>query len=84
MGRRSVGSASRLGGVQDDLQDRLLRAHARNDRAALITGYTQAAEAQSDIDAACFFLTHAYVFALDAGDPRADDLRAKLARHGRV
>ena len=66
------------------LEQELLAAHDRDDREALITGYTQAADAQNDIDAACFFLTHAYVFALEAGDDRADALRERLTSHGRI
>lgn len=61
----------------------LLDAHARHDRVALVTLYAQAADAASDLDASCFYLTHAYVFALDTGDARAADLRARLVVHGR-
>ncbi|QUJ77496.1 hypothetical protein KDD17_05760 [Sulfitobacter albidus] len=60
----------------------LLAAHAAGDRAALIALYTQAADAASG-DAAAFYLTHAMVFALEAGDPRADTLRARLLAEGR-
>ena len=67
-----------------DLHQRLLDAHARGDRDALISGYTAAADAENDIDAACFFLTHAYVFALEAGDDRAPTLRARLEEQGRI
>ena len=63
----------------------LLAAHAENDLAALITLYTQAADAAEaeDIDATCFFLTHAFIFALDLGDPRAAALNARLVAYGR-
>lgn len=66
-----------------DLNARLLAAHAAEDHAALIALYSQAADAAADIDTACFFLTHAYVFALEQGDARAPDLRAQLIQHGR-
>jgi len=66
------------------LHDKLLAAHARDDRAALITLYTQAADAAGDSDAMCFFLTHAYIFALELGDPAADGLHDRLRAHGRV
>lgn len=66
-----------------DLQSRLLRAHEAGDTCALIALYTEAADAAPDIDAACFFLTHAYVFALEAGDPRAQTLRQRLIDAGR-
>ena len=42
------------------------------------------AEASDDIDSAAFFLTHAWIFALERGDERAEALRARLANWGRV
>ncbi len=65
------------------LDDRLLAAHAKQDKEALVGLYTDAAEAAADPDAACFFLTHAYVFALELGDPRAAALHARLKARGR-
>ncbi|SLN36141.1 hypothetical protein TRL7639_01736 [Falsiruegeria litorea R37] len=66
-----------------DLNDRLLAAHATNDRAALVALYAEAADQADDTDSACFYLTHAMVFALELGLPAADDLRRRLAAHGR-
>ncbi len=66
-----------------DLDAQLLAAHAAGDHVALVTLYTQAADAAPDWDRACFFLTHAYVFALEKGDARATVLRAQLVSHGR-
>jgi hypothetical protein len=66
-----------------DLDAQLLAAHDARDHAALIGLYAQAATAAPDLDTACFFLTHAYVFALEQGDTRATALRAQLVRHGR-
>lgn len=54
----------------------LLAAHEAGDRPALIALYTRAAE--GDGPGAAFYLTHAYVFALEAGDARAMPLRARL------
>ena len=65
------------------LDDRLLAAHAAHDRAALVALYTEAAETSGDADAAGFFLTHAYVWALDLGHPAAASLRARLVAEGR-
>jgi len=65
------------------LDAQLLSAHSAGDKAALVGLYTQAAEQAAQVDAACFYLTHAYIFALDLGDPRARALRAELVRHGR-
>ncbi|MFZ7090616.1 hypothetical protein [Primorskyibacter sp. 2E233] len=61
----------------------LLAAHARNDRRALVGLYAQAADSVNDLNAACFYLTHAYVFALELGDARAADLHARLVAEGR-
>ncbi len=65
------------------LDARLLAAHAAGDDAALVGLYTQAADAAANVDTECFFLTHAYIFALEQGDTRADALRARLISHGR-
>jgi hypothetical protein len=66
-----------------DLDAAMIRAHAAGDRAALIRLYAQAADGAADLDAACFYLTHAYVFALDAGAAEAQVLHARLVAHGR-
>ncbi|MFD2856379.1 hypothetical protein [Seohaeicola zhoushanensis] len=66
-----------------DLNDRLLAAHEAGDRAALVALYTEAAEASADPDAAGFFLTHAYVWALELGHPAVATLRARLRAQGR-
>ena len=68
----------------NDLQKRLLDAHARDDRAALVRLYTEAADTANDIDAACFFLTHAYIFGLELDHPDVPALHARLAAEGRV
>lgn len=66
-----------------DLDTRLLAAHAADDRALLIQLYTEAAETAADEDARGFYLTHAYVFALEAGATQAATLRAHLVAMGR-
>ena len=61
-------------------------AHESGDTALLSKLYGQAAdtyEASGDIDAACFYLTQAYVFALDAGLPIAAEYNQRLTGHGR-
>lgn len=60
----------------------LLKAHAIGDRHALIGLYAEAADAAQDLRARSFYLTHAYVFALEAGDPRAPMLKARLVSEG--
>ena len=68
--------------MRDDLYARLLAAHAADDRAALIALYREASEAADTPVARNFYLTHAYVFALEAGAPEAADLRARLVAYG--
>ncbi|SEK94015.1 hypothetical protein SAMN05421666_3073 [Roseovarius nanhaiticus] len=69
--------------MSGDLHSRMLAAHEGPDHAALIALYTEAADSANDLDASCFFLTHAYVFALEAGAPQARHLHGRLARYGR-
>ncbi|TMV06452.1 hypothetical protein FGK63_15005 [Ruegeria sediminis] len=66
-----------------DLNTRLLAAHEAGDRAALVELYEEAANAAADETACGFYLTHAYVFALEAGLPQAAALRARLVAMGR-
>jgi hypothetical protein len=64
----------------------LIDAHKAEDNAGLAQLYTQAAdmtEAKGDIDACCFYLTHAYVFALASGAPEAGALHERLLAYGR-
>lgn len=73
--------------TRDELDGALLKAHADKDTPALIKLYTVAAtlaEDSADTDAACFYLTHAFVFALEAGTPEADALHQRLANYGRA
>ena len=72
--------------MADDLDARLLAAHEADDRAALVRLYSEAATGaagKGQTDAQAFFLTHAYIFALDIGLAEADTLRRKLQRIGR-
>ena len=72
--------------VRADLDARLLSAHAAGDGAALAALYAEAGDLMAcggDADAAGFYLTHAYVFALEAGLCVAEDLRLRLVAMGR-
>ncbi len=66
-----------------DLDAQMIAAHEAEDSAALIRLYTQAADQANDLTAACFYLTHAYVFALEAGASEAPTLHARLKAHDR-
>jgi hypothetical protein len=68
--------------MRSDLDARLLAAHAKGDRAALIALYLEASETSEVAVAQRFYLTHAYVYALEAGSDEAPALRAKLVELG--
>jgi len=59
----------------------LLAAHAAGDRTALVGLYAEAAETAA-APAVAFYLTHAHVYALEAGDPRAAVLKTRLVEIG--
>nr|WP_285673079.1 hypothetical protein [Limibaculum sp. NKW23] len=64
----------------------MIAAHAAGDTARLVTLYAEAgdsSEAAGDAAAAAFYRTHAYVFALQSGDSRAEELHRWLLREGR-
>ncbi|MFK7881046.1 MAG: hypothetical protein AB8B75_14865 [Roseobacter sp.] len=66
-----------------DLNAQLLAAHEADDTRALARLYAQAAEVATNDDGRGFFLTHALVFALEAGAPEASALRQELIEMGR-
>lgn len=71
----------------DDLELALLKAHADENMPALVQLYTEVGnqcEAAGKTDAACFYLTHAYVFALDVGTDEATELNERLVDYGRA
>ena len=65
------------------LQARLLAAHERGDKTALVALYREAADCAETEGEAGFFLTQAYVFALEQGHADAPDLRRRLVAMGR-
>lgn len=68
------------------LDARLIAAHRAGDLPLLVKLYREAAEgaaAGGDAEAAAFFRTHAYVFALECGDPAAEALHIELLADGR-
>ncbi len=65
------------------LDQRLLTAHARRDRAALVDLYREAADHAASDTAKGFYLTHAYVYALEIGHPEAEPLHDRLKQMGR-
>ncbi|MFK7744072.1 MAG: hypothetical protein AB8B47_03375 [Roseobacter sp.] len=65
------------------LNEQLLRAHAAGDHVQLVRLYTKAADQVKTEQEAGFFLTHAYIFALEIGMDEAAVLRARLVSMGR-
>jgi hypothetical protein len=64
----------------------LIAAHAAGDGRGLVALYAGAADAAcrtGDAGAEAFFLTQAYVFALEVGAPEAAALHARLVARGR-
>ncbi|MFT7595951.1 MAG: hypothetical protein ACI8R4_003284 [Paracoccaceae bacterium] len=66
-----------------DLDARLLAADAAGNLPDLVALYIEAADAAEVEAAAGFYLTHAYVFALEAGLSKAGVIRARLIAMGR-
>lgn len=67
----------------NNLDTRLLAAHEADDTQALVSLYTMAADQSGTEQAKGFYLTHAYIFALELGDPVAPVLRQRLIDMGR-
>jgi len=69
------------------LDQTLMNAHEQADLPALVRLYSIAAdraEVAQDLDATCFYLTHAFVFALESGAAEAKALNKRLADYGRA
>ncbi|MEM6479453.1 MAG: hypothetical protein AAF841_04340 [Pseudomonadota bacterium] len=66
------------------LHDALLAAHIAGDSEQMVDLYTQAADQSGTEDEEMFFLTHAYIFALEAGHPATPQLRDRLRLAGRI
>ena len=70
-----------------ELERQLLAAHRDGDLSDIAAQYARAAdqaEAANDVNRACFYLTHAWIFALEAGDRTAEQHHTRLAAWGRV
>ena len=66
----------------NELDAALLAAHANDDKVALVDLYRQAANSADEPQAVSFYLTHAYIFALETAHPSAAELRARLVDMG--
>ena len=68
------------------LDQQLPDAHAKGDRHKLVALYTLAVdqkEAEEDVEAACFFRTQAFIFALESVDTLTAELNQRLVEYGR-
>ncbi|PLS22000.1 hypothetical protein [Neptunicoccus cionae] len=67
------------------LDQALLAAHNAKDNSALVRLYRQAGKAAlaEDETRGCFYLTHAYIYALEAGLAEAQELHSTLKSFGR-
>lgn len=68
------------------LQEKLMIAHEAGDQKAMVRHYHQAGTLlldQGDIDAGCFYLTQAYIHALELNDPATKSIHQVLTAHGR-
>lgn len=69
-----------------EIDSAILAAHDKGDGVRLAALYAQAGRrmvADGDIDEGCFFLTQAYVFALEHGLEDAERIHAELVSFGR-
>ncbi len=70
----------------DEIDKALLGAHATGDKPSLVNLYRAAGNHMlrlGALDAGCFYLTQAYIFALDCGDDQAHEIHKILVAHGR-
>lgn len=67
-----------------NLNTALLAAHDRGDKPQLVKLYSLAADQSDSEDERGFFLTQAYIFALDCNDPMRENLRNSLAEMSRI
>lgn len=67
------------------LDQALIAAHSAQDSRALVRLYQLAGKSAlpADETRGCFYLTHAYVYALEAGLPEAEILHSTLRSYGR-
>lgn len=67
-----------------DINRKLIAAHIKGDIENIARLYAQAASQVDEIpDKVAYYLTHAYVFALEAGITEAEDYRKTLKSLGR-
>ena len=69
-----------------NLDQELISAHQANDLFRLAELYQQVADEafmRGEVDAGCFYLTHGYIFALEANHPDCSMIHTRLVTYGR-
>ena len=69
-----------------NLDEELISAHQTHNLHRLVVLYQRAADeafVRQDIDAGCFYLTHAYIFALEGNHPDSSAIHLRLMEYGR-
>ena len=87
MGRHSNAQGASDLKTRPDLEARLQAAHATNDQAELVMHYSKAADLACEdkaFDEAAFFLTHAWIFALESGHEMSERLADRLRAMGKL
>ena len=69
--------------MNEKLNARILAAHDVNDIHSLTQLYIEASKRTKNDDEECFFLTNAYICALEAGSCETRFLHAQLKKYGR-
>ena len=70
----------------EEIEKKMLKAHEEYNQKELVRLYTKAGEMkqkENDENAEAFFLTHAYVFALESGSENAKEICKRLVKLGR-
>lgn len=86
---RAASASGGIGRTVDDferLNAMVLNAHETGDTKTLVDVYHMLGAqelAENKVDAGCFLLTQAYVYALESGDPRSGEIHQILKDHGR-
>ena len=67
----------------EELEAQILAAHAAGDHSVLVGLYAQAADLAESANETGFFLTQAYIFALETAHPDRPALHGRLKEMGR-
>ncbi|MCY3982548.1 MAG: hypothetical protein OXE85_01375 [Roseovarius sp.] len=69
--------------MSEELNSKILAAHCEKDIHSLIRLYIEASKTTGNHDEECFFLTNAYICALETGSSETKFLHDQLRKYGR-